>query len=414
MATYNKITTGFRIGAADPVVSGIEDWIYIGNKGDFTFIYDPNNPLLVIGIRPIGGAQLFKFTGTNNSFSTSSKSTKTQVGPRYNEEIDFIVAGNDSASKLNINKGAYGRLFAIAVNNYKAGDSAIELYGAVCGLIFSDTERNSSDEAVEGGWKIKLTQPDKLREPFPPRSVFIPVSPVGISASVPTVGTARTATQIPSGVNATPSTTGGSLAAATYYFKVVSVDAQGVTIGSTEVNATTTGSTGSVAIGWTAAPGATSYRVYVGTAAGAESQYFTTTNLTYTYTGAAGTAGAVPGSGTAYTATATPSGVTATAAAGGSLANQTWYYKVTAVDALGETIGSTEASAATSGTNNSVNIAWSAAAGAVSYNVYRGAAAGAESIYFNTTALSFLDTGANLGATYANSLAVIESLVFVQ
>lgn len=67
----------------------------------------------------------------------------------------------------------YGRVQAIAVNNYKAGDSAIELFGAVNGLILSDAERNAADETLEGGFKLKLTNPDKMREPYPPRAVFI-------------------------------------------------------------------------------------------------------------------------------------------------------------------------------------------------------------------------------------------------
>jgi hypothetical protein len=68
----------------------------------------------------------------------------------------------------------YGRVRAIAVNNYKDRRfGRIELFGAINGLILTEAERNAADETVEGGYKIKLTNPDKLKEPYPPRAVSI-------------------------------------------------------------------------------------------------------------------------------------------------------------------------------------------------------------------------------------------------
>lgn len=107
----------------------------------------------------------------------------------------------------------------------------------------------------------------------------------------------------PTGLAATPSTTGGSLATATYYYKVVALDAAGNTEGSAEVSAAVTGPTGKVTLTWNAVPGAQSYRVYRGTAAGAQNVYYsvsrpafdsttgTTPAPSYVDTGAASTAG---------------------------------------------------------------------------------------------------------------------------
>jgi hypothetical protein len=67
----------------------------------------------------------------------------------------------------------YGRVRAIAVNNYNSSDSAIELFGAVNGLILTDAERNAADESLDGGYKLKLANPDKMKEPYPPRAVSI-------------------------------------------------------------------------------------------------------------------------------------------------------------------------------------------------------------------------------------------------
>ena len=89
---------------------------------------------------------------------------------------------------------------------------------------------------------------------------------------------------------------------------------------------------------------------------------------------------------------AVPTGVSAAAAAGGSLADGTYYYRVTALDGVGETIGSAEVNATTSGTDNSVTISWTAVTGAAKYRVY-GRASGAQDQYWETTSTSYTDDG---------------------
>ncbi|MCJ8208660.1 hypothetical protein MUY27_03005 [Mucilaginibacter sp. RS28] len=173
MSIYNKISAGFAIGSHEPVTSGIEDVIYIFNQDDVTLTFDPTNPLIVTGLTAVSNAKVYKFEGTNNSFNTVSKLVKTQVGPRYTEEIDFNIAGLSVDVKSQLHAMGYGRVCAVVINNYKSSDSAIELFGAVNGLILTDAERNAADETIEGGYKLKLTNPDKTREPYPPRAVSI-------------------------------------------------------------------------------------------------------------------------------------------------------------------------------------------------------------------------------------------------
>lgn len=173
MSIYNKINAGFSLATDSPVTAGVEDVIYIFNQSDVTLTYDTANPLIVTGLTPVSAAKVYKFEGTNNSFNTSSKLAKTSVGPRYTEEIDFNLAGLSVDIKTQLRAMGYGRVCAIAVNNYKSSDSAIELFGAVNGLILTDAERSAADETLDGGYKLKLTNPDKLREPYPPRAVSI-------------------------------------------------------------------------------------------------------------------------------------------------------------------------------------------------------------------------------------------------
>src|SRR6201991_4413429 len=173
MSIYNKINAGFSLGTGEPVTAGVEDVIYIFNQDDITLTYDVSNPLIVTGLTAVSSAKVYKFEGTNNSFNAISKLAKTQAGPRYTEEIDFNIAGLSVDVKTQLMAMGYGRVRAIVVNNYKSSDSAIELFGAVNGLILTDAERNAADETLEGGYKLKLTNPDKMREPYPPRAVSI-------------------------------------------------------------------------------------------------------------------------------------------------------------------------------------------------------------------------------------------------
>ena len=99
--------------------------------------------------------------------------------------------------------------------------------------------------------------------------------------------TVATATNLAAPVlaSATPSPTGGTLAAGTYYYKVSATTAAGESVASNEVNAVTTGTTSSVALAWSSVGAATGYRVYAGTAAGAENRLVAAVSeATTTYT----------------------------------------------------------------------------------------------------------------------------------
>jgi hypothetical protein len=107
----------------------------------------------------------------------------------------------------------------------------------------------------------------------------------------------------PTGSLATPSTTGGTLSAGTYGYRVnarVST-AQALISNSgaaAQVTATTTGSTGSVTVTWNTVAGASSYAVYGRTPNGQTMYWIVNApTTTFTDTGSAGTSGSVVTSG---------------------------------------------------------------------------------------------------------------------
>jgi parallel beta-helix repeat protein len=193
---------------------------------------------------------------------------------------------------------------------------------------------------------------------------------------------------------------GGSLTAnATYYYKITTTYAGGESTASNEVPAATGGAgSQSLNLTWTAAQGATAtgYNIYRGTAPGAE-------NVLVAH---------VPGSATSFqdkgaspTPAANTSGLSIPAqqpvamALGGTLATGTYYYKITAISATGETLASNERSGATNSAAGlqTLNLAWNPVPGAIGYDVYRGTASNGERLLTfvaGGATTSFQDTGA--------------------
>jgi len=156
---------------------------------------------------------------------------------------------------------------------------------------------------------------------------------------------------------------------------------------------------GQVTLAWTGSSGATSYNVYRGPRAGSEHATPIATGITTT----------------SYTNTGLTNG-------------KTYYFKVAVVDAAGTSALSNEASA-TPGTGPPlaplapagltvtpgvarVKLKWTASAGAKSYNVYRGTAAGSESatpIATGITKTSYTNTGLTNGTAYFYKVAAVDA-----
>lgn len=98
----------------------------------------------------------------------------------------------------------------------------------------------------------------------------------------------------PTGVVATPSAAGGTLATGTYSYRITARDADGAeTVASPSVQPVVTGPTGSVALTWTPVANAKDYKVY-GRAQVPELFITTVTTASFTDTGALAAAGAMP------------------------------------------------------------------------------------------------------------------------
>jgi fibronectin type 3 domain-containing protein len=231
----------------------------------------------------------------------------------------------------------------------------------------------------------------------------------------------ESATPIAANVSATGFTDTSAVNGTTYYYTVAAVNAAGVSPQSNEASATpqatvpaapsrlvASGGNGSVVLSW-AVPATdggspiTGYDVYRGTSPGGESATPLASNVV-------------------------TNGFTDTSAVNGT----TYYYMVAAVNAVGLSPQSSEASAtpsqpaavpsapqglAATGGNGTVKLSWSApasngGAAVTGYDVYRGTSAGGESatpVATNVTGTSFTDTGLVNGTTYYYTVAAVNA-----
>jgi hypothetical protein len=228
-----------------------------------------------------------------------------------------------------------------------------------------------------------------------------------IYSSVASPPTSNTASILSPTISRTPSGSGGTFAAGTYYWVLTATNANGETLRSNEVSATLSGTTSSVTINWSQITGATGYKLYRGTAAGAENALITTigsgATITYTDTGSAGSGGAPPLASTAVI-NAPASLVSTPSTVNGNLAAQQYFWEVTAKTAAGETTASNEVNSTFTTATSSTALSWSSVTGATGYNVYRGVATGGENVLVGSASTnSFTDSGSVVTATATGS-----------
>jgi len=97
----------------------------------------------------------------------------------------------------------------------------------------------------------------------------------------------------PTGLTPSTSTTGGTLAAGTYFYRVTAIVNFTETAAAAEQSQVTTGSTSTVTLNWNAVAGATSYNVY-GRATGGELFMASVPTNSFVDTGSITPAGALP------------------------------------------------------------------------------------------------------------------------
>ncbi|GHU71586.1 hypothetical protein FACS189450_07840 [Spirochaetia bacterium] len=346
----NEVLQNGTVDMGNIVVSGTVD-IAVKNTGIALLTVDWD-AITITG----ADAAAFSFDSVPGGSGTISVGNHTTFRIRYTPS----TIGLQSAviSILNNDSSRYSAVFTIRGTGYFPAPSSI-------------TASADSADSVTVSWNA-VTGADSYK-------VYRAASPDGTYTSI---GTSATTSYGDTGLSA------GTI----YYYKVSAVSTYGESAQSSYASSKTkpeapTGvsaaslSDSSIQITWNSVGGADTYNVY--RAASSEG--------TYTSVGTSSTS--------SYTNT-------------GLSSNTTYYYKVSAYNAGGESVLSSETSAATqiavpSGlsatalSSSSIQVTWNSVGGASSYTVYRAAsAAGTYTSVGSSTTTSYTNTGLSGGVTY--------------
>jgi hypothetical protein len=238
------------------------------------------------------GSSNFMWDYTNNRLGLNTTPASTlDLGNNFNSSLYTFRTGSFLIQPMGLNNIAfadnayfngsqYTRLNTGSAIGFQFFGQSLLLFGASSGNAgttftatygFQYTPSNSNSVAMGG------TVP--IQRPWTGASLIV----LGDSGDAFIRGDTRAQGGIdfgkvanPTTTSITPSSSGGTLSAATYYYKLVAVDSYGNETGpSTEISTTTTGSTGSVSIVFPSVTGAVSYRMYQGPSSDGESKYFT-------------------------------------------------------------------------------------------------------------------------------------------
>ena len=270
--------------------------------------------------------------GTTGAISYSYAITAISAtgGETLASTVGSTATGNATLNNSNYNLITWSPVAGAA--SYKVyrtasagAPSSIGLIGSISGTAFNDTGIAASGSTptidTTGNFTVNGSQ-TTLKSTTNNTTAFQVQNSSGTSILNVDSTNARigvdvtySAMSAPTQNNTSTSTTGGTLAADTYYYKITAIDgAGGETLPSVEKSQVTTGSTSTITLSWVPVTGASGYKIYRSALSGAGSGgevYLTTTlgtvngaNLNYVDSGSA-TAGSVapPASNNAYTST---------------------------------------------------------------------------------------------------------------
>ena len=268
---------------------------------------------------PIGGYVKHRepFTDVIVDTAASGKEYRQtwQLAPRYKFTIAVEVLNGVTGGRLDLQKTIgflsrhYQSLDSFLLTDPEDNAATTHAFGVGNGTITDFqlqrtlvADADLATPASRSYWPLFADGYEPVFELNGSPSIFVDAVAQTLASdfTLPGLGIAHFVVRTPAAPALTPSTTGGSLATATYFVKLTALGTTGETLASTEASAAVTGPTGSIAATWTAVAGATGYRVYVGTTTGGENQFFAPGNVTsFAITTATGTAGSQPGAATA-------------------------------------------------------------------------------------------------------------------
>ena len=239
----------------------------------------------------------------------------------------YVYTANQSNSTLGVYDAGGAYLQQLEAGGAEVGTLAVDSNASVSGSLSVTSGLSAGSATIQGSASVGGSFTIQTSNNAANALQILSSSNVNaLTVNTTTNTAALVGLSSPGTLTMATATTGGSIAASTTdYYVVTAVDAYGGETVASPENFQATGAgtaTNTITPSWSAVPGALSYKVYRGTTAGNESVYFTTTSASYTDTGSAGTAGTPPTAGSSGTVHIASTGVNIQSQTGSTAAFQ--------------------------------------------------------------------------------------------
>ena len=175
MANCEGITIGADYDCANPLKSGVNERLLVGNLDDIeTITYDVTDTSLITGITMKSTKAMFAFQGVRSSVKPQVDFVASEVTVGFSHQVDFSVFEVDSAQKVNLQAMSVIKQFCIYQNpkDSSLGDAVWEVMGVNAGLETAVVTRIAGDSATGGAYTVQLKTSTASSETGLPNSFF--------------------------------------------------------------------------------------------------------------------------------------------------------------------------------------------------------------------------------------------------
>jgi len=162
MGACSGITQGAVYSCTDPLKSGVNERLLVGNLDDIDFVtYDPIETSVITAITMKAGKAMYAFQGVRSSVKPQVDLIASDISVGFSHQVDFSVFEVDSAQKVNIQGMSALKQFCIYQNpkDSSLGDAVWEVMGINAGLETAVVTRIANDQATGGAYTIQLKTP---------------------------------------------------------------------------------------------------------------------------------------------------------------------------------------------------------------------------------------------------------------
>jgi hypothetical protein len=177
MANCNGITIGAEYDCTNPLKSGVNERLLVGNLQDIeSIVYSiiPGDESVIENIIMKSGTAMYAFQGVRSTVKPQVDLVASEVTVGFSHQVDFSVFEVDSYQKVNLQGMSALNQFAIYQNpkDSSLGDAVWEVLGVNAGMETQTVTRIAGDGTTGGAYTVQLKTAESSSETGLPNSFF--------------------------------------------------------------------------------------------------------------------------------------------------------------------------------------------------------------------------------------------------